>query len=69
MKTERRILRADGQKTTLENDKRRNRDEQTKLADSIQYKTERLTAVNEEIKTLETNFSEKSQALNETAEN
>lgn len=55
-------------KTTLENDKRRNRDEQTKLADSIQYKTERLTAVNEEIKTLETNFSEKSQALNETAE-
>ncbi len=55
-------------KTTLENDKRRNRDEQSRLADSIQYKNERLTALNEEIKTLESTFSKKKQALSEAAE-
>ena len=55
-------------KTTLENDKRRNRDEQSKLADSIQYKNERLTALNKEIKTLESTFSKKKQALSEAAE-
>ncbi len=54
-------------KTTLENDKRRNRDEQSRLADSIQYKNERLTALNEEIKTLESTFSKKKQALSEAA--
>lgn len=55
-------------KTTLENDKRRSRDEQSKLADSIQYKKERLETLNAEVAKLEQTLTEKKQALSEAAE-
>ena len=55
-------------KTTLENDKRRSRDEQSKLADSIQYKKERLETLNAEVTKLEQTLTEKKQALSEAAE-
>ena len=55
-------------KTTLENDKRRSRDEQSKLADSIQYKKERLETLSGEVSELEHTLTEKKQALSEAAE-
>lgn len=55
-------------KTTLENDKRRSRDEQSKLADSIQYKTERLEALSAEVSELGQTLTEKKQTLTEAAE-
>ena len=55
-------------KTTLENDKRRSRDEQSKLADSIQYKKERLETLNAEVTKLEQTLTEKKQVLSEAAE-
>nr|WP_213810140.1 AAA family ATPase [Jeotgalicoccus sp. WY2] len=55
-------------KTTLENDKRRSRDEQSKLADSIQYKKERLEILSAEVSELEQTLIEKKQALSEADE-
>lgn len=55
-------------KTTLENDKRRSRDEQSKLADSIQYKKERLDTLNAEVSKLTQTLAEKKHAFSEAAE-
>ena len=52
-------------KTTLENDKRRSRDEQSKIADSIQYKKERLEALDAEAEELKSILDEKKQMLAE----
>lgn len=52
-------------KTTLENDKRRSRDEQSKIADSIQYKNERLEALDAEAEELKSILDDKKQMLAE----
>lgn len=52
-------------KTTLENDKRRSRDEQSKIADSIQYKKERLEALDAEAEELKSILDDKKQMLAE----
>ncbi|CAM4289558.1 chromosome segregation protein SMC [Jeotgalicoccus halotolerans] len=52
-------------KTTLENDKRRSRDEQSKIADSIQYKNERLEALDAEVEELKSILDDKKQMLAE----
>lgn len=55
-------------KTTLENDKRRSLDEQSKLADSIQYKKERLETLSAEISELTQKLTKNKDALIEAAE-
>src|SRR5699024_11252178 len=52
-------------KTTFENDKRRSRDEQSKINDSIQHKNERLEALDAEAEKLKSILDDKKQKLAE----